>query len=194
MTGTELIFGISGQAGRLLAKLLLMQRCTAHSPSRDARFYNASSSECLGDTDVATDETTSFYPLSPYAMARFVAQKVIRAAADITMKRRRVPLVLGNLDWRVWGWAEEYVDAMRLILGHALHRTLSLRPAKASRRRLSWPEPSRHSISIGGRTSFPPVGRTGLSDRSGNTMPEIVRRFESAAAAVGCKEPRCLPT
>jgi GDPmannose 4,6-dehydratase len=56
---------------------------------------------------------------SPLRPGRFVTQKVIRAAADIAMKRRTEPLVLGNLDvCRDWGWAEEYVEAMRLILQH----------------------------------------------------------------------------
>jgi GDPmannose 4,6-dehydratase len=35
------------------------------------------------------------------------------------MKRRTEPLVLGNLEVsRDWGWAEEYVEAMHLILEH----------------------------------------------------------------------------
>jgi GDPmannose 4,6-dehydratase len=236
MSGTALIFGISGQDGSLLAKHLLTRGWTVHGTSRDAelnefanltrlgirhsvavhsanpidfrsviqviertapdhvynlggqssvglsfeqpietyesivvatlnilesirflkrsiRFYNAASSECFGDTKGAADETTPFHPRSPYAVAksaafwavanyrdayglfaasgilfnhesplrpaRFVTQKVVRAAADIAMKRRTEPLVLGNLEvWRDWGWAEEYVEAMHLILQH----------------------------------------------------------------------------
>lgn len=38
------------------------------------RFYNASSSECFGDTGgVAADETTAFRPRSPYAVAKAAA-------------------------------------------------------------------------------------------------------------------------
>jgi GDPmannose 4,6-dehydratase len=38
---------------------------------RPMRLYNASSSECFGDTgDVAAVETTPFYPRSPYAVAK----------------------------------------------------------------------------------------------------------------------------
>jgi GDPmannose 4,6-dehydratase len=236
MSGSALIFGISGQDGSLLARHLLTRGWTVHGTSRDAelnefasltrlgvrtsvtvhsanpidfrsviqviertapdhvynlggqssvglsfeqpietyesivvatlnilesirflkkpiRFYNAASSECFGDTRAAADETTPFHPRSPYAVAksaafwavanyrdayglfaasgilfnhesplrpgRFVTQKVIRAAADIAMKRRTEPLILGNLDvWRDWGWAEEYVEAMHLILRH----------------------------------------------------------------------------
>jgi GDPmannose 4,6-dehydratase len=36
----------------------------------DARFYNAASSECFGNTDTAADETTEFRPRSPYAVAK----------------------------------------------------------------------------------------------------------------------------
>jgi GDPmannose 4,6-dehydratase len=156
MSGTALIFGISGQDGSLLAKHLLTQGWAVHGTSRDAelneftnltclgvrnsitlhsanpidfrsvirvmertapdhvynlggqssvglsfeqpietyesivvatlnilesirflkrsiRFYNASSSECFGDTKVAADETTSFHPRSPYAVAKSAA-------------------------------------------------------------------------------------------------------------------------
>ncbi len=37
------------------------------------RFYNASSSECFGDTTTAADETTPFRPRSPYAVAKAAA-------------------------------------------------------------------------------------------------------------------------
>src|ERR1019366_1551260 len=41
---------------------------------RDIRLYNASSSECLGDTSGrVADEATPFYPRSPYAVAKATA-------------------------------------------------------------------------------------------------------------------------
>lgn len=41
---------------------------------RPIRFYNAGSSECFGDTGgVPADETTSFHPRSPYAVAKAAA-------------------------------------------------------------------------------------------------------------------------
>ena len=51
------------------------------------RFYNASSSECFGDTDgVAADETTPFRPRSPYAVAKASAHWIVanyREAYDL---------------------------------------------------------------------------------------------------------------
>ena len=43
--------------------------------SKKIRFYNAGSSECFGDTtaDKPADETTSFHPQSPYAVAKSAA-------------------------------------------------------------------------------------------------------------------------
>jgi GDPmannose 4,6-dehydratase len=318
MSGTALIFGISGQDGSLLAKHLLTRGWTVHGTSRDAelnefanltrlgirnavtahsanpidfrsviqviertapdhvynlggqssvglsfeqpietyesivvatlnilesirflkrsiRFYNAASSECFGDTTVAADETTSFHPRSPYAVAksaafwavanyrdayglfaasgilfnhesplrpaRFVTQKVIRAAADIAKKRRTEPLVLGNLDvWRDWGWAEEYVEAMHLILRQDdpqdfVVATGQSEPLKAfvaeafAAFGLDW---RAHVISSGElmRPSDISVS-TGCPDRANRIlgwkaqvrMPEVVRRLASAAVS-----------
>lgn len=39
----------------------------------DARFYNAASSECFGNTDEPADETAQFRPRSPYAVAKAAA-------------------------------------------------------------------------------------------------------------------------
>jgi GDPmannose 4,6-dehydratase len=39
----------------------------------DARFYNASSSECFGNTDAAASETHSFHPRSPYGVGKAAA-------------------------------------------------------------------------------------------------------------------------
>ncbi|MBD2654461.1 GDP-mannose 4,6-dehydratase [Synechocystis sp. FACHB-383] len=116
-----------------------------------AKFYNAGSSECFGDTHgVAADENTPFRPRSPYGVAkatafwevanyreayglfacsgilfnhesplrpeRFVTQKIISAACKIAQGSKQ-KLSLGNINiCRDWGWAEEYVLAMYLML------------------------------------------------------------------------------
>lgn len=53
---------------------------------------------------------------SPLRPARFVTQKIARAAYAIAQGDQR-RLSLGNLDiWRDWGWASEYVEAMHLMM------------------------------------------------------------------------------
>jgi GDPmannose 4,6-dehydratase len=53
---------------------------------------------------------------SPLRPERFVTQKIVRAAARISKGNQRT-LELGNIDIvRDWGWAPDYVDAMRLML------------------------------------------------------------------------------
>jgi GDPmannose 4,6-dehydratase len=53
---------------------------------------------------------------SPLRPERFVTQKIVRAAARIAAGSCE-QLRLGNLDiHRDWGWAPEYVEAMRLML------------------------------------------------------------------------------
>ncbi len=53
---------------------------------------------------------------SPLRPARFVTRKIVRTAVDIAQGRAQ-QLTLGNLDIsRDWGWAPEYVEAMRLML------------------------------------------------------------------------------
>ena len=55
-------------------------------------------------------------PLRP---VRFVTQKIVREAAKIALGMSNGPLQLGNLDVRRdWGWAEEYVEAIHLLLCH----------------------------------------------------------------------------
>src|SRR5215475_14767499 len=120
----------------------------------EARFYNAASSECFGNTSpqVPANETTPFRPRSPYAVGkaaafwavanyreayglfacsgllfnhespfrptRFVTQKIVRGATDVAEGKQPV-LELGALDLsRDWGWAAEYVEAMRRMLDH----------------------------------------------------------------------------
>jgi GDPmannose 4,6-dehydratase len=115
------------------------------------KFYNACSTECFGNTgnNRATEKST-FHPTSPYAIAkatsfwqvanyreaygifacsgilsnhespirpeRFVTQKIISAACRISKGSKEI-LSLGNLEiFRDWGWAEEYVEGMWLML------------------------------------------------------------------------------
>jgi GDPmannose 4,6-dehydratase len=55
---------------------------------------------------------------SPFRSTRYVTQKIVRGAADIAEGKLSV-LELGSLDLsRDWGWAPEYVDAMRRMLDH----------------------------------------------------------------------------
>jgi GDPmannose 4,6-dehydratase len=119
--------------------------------SLPCRFYNASSSECFGDTGkFGATEKTPFIPKSPYGVAkaaafwsvsnyresykifacsgilfnhestlrpsRFVTKKIIIEACKISITKNG-SLSLGALDIsRDWGWAEEYVEAMWLML------------------------------------------------------------------------------
>jgi GDPmannose 4,6-dehydratase len=54
---------------------------------------------------------------SPLRPELFVTQKIIRGAARIARKEVAGPLRLGRLDVRRdWGWAADYVKAMRLML------------------------------------------------------------------------------
>ena len=53
---------------------------------------------------------------SPLRSQRFVTQKIIQTVCDIYLKKAK-QLELGNLNViRDWGWAEEYVEAMYLML------------------------------------------------------------------------------
>lgn len=54
---------------------------------------------------------------SPLRPERFVTQKIVRGAAQIASGAMKGPLQLGHLGIaRDWGWAEEYVEAIRLML------------------------------------------------------------------------------
>jgi GDPmannose 4,6-dehydratase len=128
-----------------------------------ARFYQASTSELFGGINVPVkgfDETSSFYPRSPYAIAKLYAYWTTRMyrdaynvfAANGIMFNHESPrrgkqfvtkkitswcgkywkylhggtafpgmLELGNLEsYRDWGHARDYVEAMTLILRHAI--------------------------------------------------------------------------
>jgi GDPmannose 4,6-dehydratase len=56
---------------------------------------------------------------SPLRSIRYVTQKIVRGAADIAEDKASV-LELGALDLsRDWGWAPEYVNAMRCMLDYS---------------------------------------------------------------------------
>jgi len=118
---------------------------------KQARFYQASTSEMFGKVQEAPQsETTAFYPRSPYGIAKlyahwittsyreaygiyacsgilfnhespvrgetFVTRKIVRALTRIHLGSQEC-LYLGNLDaQRDWGHAEDYVEAMWLML------------------------------------------------------------------------------
>ena len=53
---------------------------------------------------------------SPLRPKRFVTQKIIQGVRAIK-QGRQTKLYLGNMNiWRDWGWAPDYVQAMRLML------------------------------------------------------------------------------
>lgn len=54
---------------------------------------------------------------SPLRPERFVTQKIIRTASQISRGETRGPLELGNIEvYRDWGWASEYIYAMWLMM------------------------------------------------------------------------------
>jgi GDPmannose 4,6-dehydratase len=54
---------------------------------------------------------------SPFRPEQFVTQKIVRGAGRIARGEAAGPLRLGRLDVRRdWGWADEYVGAMRLMM------------------------------------------------------------------------------
>ncbi|HAH30705.1 MAG TPA: GDP-mannose 4,6-dehydratase [Elusimicrobia bacterium] len=114
------------------------------------RFYSSVSSDCFGGTDFHADESTSFNPKSPYAIAKamafwatknyrlaygifacsgilfnhesplrnenFVTGKIINTALRIKNGSKE-RLKLGDISViRDWGWAEEFVESMWLVL------------------------------------------------------------------------------
>jgi GDPmannose 4,6-dehydratase len=117
---------------------------------KPTRFYQAGSSEMFGAARPPQNESTPFYPRSPYAVSKvaahwyainyreayglficngilfnheserrgetFVTRKITRALGRIKLGMQR-KLFLGNLDAkRDWGYAGDYVQAMRLML------------------------------------------------------------------------------
>lgn len=119
--------------------------------SPETRFYQASTSEMFGKVnEVPQNESTRFYPRSPYGVAKlyahhitinyresynlfacsgilfnhesplrggdFVTKKIVSGLVEYLKNHEKV-LELGNLEaQRDWGFAGDYVEAMRLML------------------------------------------------------------------------------
>tara|TARA_B100000963_G_scaffold361806_1_gene399802 strand:+ start:5582 stop:6598 length:1017 start_codon:yes stop_codon:yes gene_type:complete len=119
--------------------------------SPETKFYQASTSEMFGKVyEVPQNESTRFYPRSPYGVAKlyahhitinyresydlfacsgilfnhesplrggdFVTKKIVSGLVEYSNNHEKV-LELGNLEaQRDWGFAGDYVEAMRLML------------------------------------------------------------------------------
>jgi GDPmannose 4,6-dehydratase len=135
---------------------------------------------------------------SPLRPERFVTQKIVKGAARIAQGKCSGPLELGNLDiTRDWGWAEEYVEAIHLIMLQeraedfviATGRDATLRDLTAevfSAFGLDWNEhvtlrndlkrPSDIALSVGN----PARAAEQLGWRARTFMPEVARRLVEA--------------
>uniref|UniRef100_A0AAQ5ZA21 GDP-mannose 4,6-dehydratase n=1 Tax=Amphiprion ocellaris TaxID=80972 RepID=A0AAQ5ZA21_AMPOC len=84
--------------------------------TNNVKFYQASTSELYGKVqEIPQKETTPFYPRSPYG-SNFVTRKISRSVAKIYLGQLE-SFSLGNLDSkRDWGHANDYVEAMWLML------------------------------------------------------------------------------
>jgi len=138
---------------------------------------------------------------SPLRPERFVTQKIVRAAARIACGEMREPLCLGNLEIaRDWGWADEYVEAIRLMnttespedfvistgvsatLGDFTREAFSIFGLDSSAHVRSSTElmrPSEIVMSVG----RPARARERLGWVARTHMPEVVRRLAAAAQA-----------
>ena len=136
---------------------------------------------------------------SPFRPERFVTQKIVRAAQRIARGEMKGPLKLGNLDVRRdWGWAEEFVHAMWLIMQQdaaedfviATGTSASLREFAAeafAAFHLDWQEhvvsvpelmrPTDVTLSIG----RPARAKERLGWTAQTRMPDIARRLAAAA-------------
>ena len=119
--------------------------------SSETKFYQASTSEMFGKVnEVPQNESTRFYPRSPYGVAKlyahhitinyresynlfacsgilfnhesplrgedFVTKKIVSGLVEYSKNHEKI-LELGNLEaQRDWGFAGDYVEAMRLML------------------------------------------------------------------------------
>jgi GDPmannose 4,6-dehydratase len=135
---------------------------------------------------------------SPLRPERFVTQKIVKGAVRIAQGKTTGPLELSNLDIsRDWGWAEEYVEAIHLILQQdepddyviATGRTATLRAfaeAVFSALKLDWQEhvivrsdlkrPADLVVSLG----RPQRAAERLGWRARTFMPEVARRLVQA--------------
>ena len=142
---------------------------------------------------------------SPLRPARFVTRKIVRTAVEIAAGRAQ-DLTLGNLDVaRDWGWAPEYVEAMRAMLQAAQPDDLVIATGRPSTlrefvsrafQRLGLDEaayvrsdPALHrpldlSYSIGDPSRIADT----LRWRARTTMPQVVDRLVDAELG-RCQEP-----
>ncbi|MDZ4253631.1 MAG: GDP-mannose 4,6-dehydratase [Sulfuritalea sp.] len=118
-----LIFGVSGQDGALLARLLLAKGYEVFGASRDAETQTFANLQRLGIRDQIKSASVSLLDFRSVLQAikrvrpeRFVVQKSVLAARRIAGGSGE-KLELGELAVvRDWGWAPEYVDAMWRVL------------------------------------------------------------------------------
>ncbi len=131
----ELTQAVNQTAVEILVAALLAQRDRT---GRQVRLFQASSAEVSGDAtaspyarskaaaeDVVRDARDRglaasigrlYIHESPLRAVTFVSRKITQGAAEIALGRRD-RLVLGNLDVvRDWGFAGDYVEAIRLML------------------------------------------------------------------------------
>lgn len=144
---------------------------------------------------------------SPLRPERFVTQKIVRAAARIARGESDEPLHLGNLAIaRDWGWADEYVEAIRLMnrmerpedfviatgvsstLGDFAREAFAAFGLDSSEHVRSVPElirPSEIMMSVG----RPGRARDRLGWVARTRMPEVARRLAQAVLARQNKRP-----
>ncbi|KRA38577.1 MULTISPECIES: GDP-mannose 4,6-dehydratase [unclassified Nocardioides] len=131
----ELTVAVNQTAVEILVAALLAQRDRT---GRQVRLFQASSAEISGDAtaspyarskaaaeDVVRDARDRglaasigrlYIHESPLRALTFVSRKITRGAAEIALGQRE-HLVLGNLDVvRDWGFAGDYVEAIRLMV------------------------------------------------------------------------------
>lgn len=161
-----------------------------------ARFYRRSHGVHVGVGILYNHE-------SPRRSPRFLSRKVTQAAFAIAQGRAE-PLVLGNLDAVVdWGYAGDYVEAMRAMVGLPEPADFVIASGRAHRVRdfvaeafsavgLDWQQHVRVDPTILGKSqvSVPRVGdpsrlraATGWSART--SLPELVRIMLAAEARPG---------
>jgi GDPmannose 4,6-dehydratase len=138
---------------------------------------------------------------SPLRPERFVTQKIVREAAKIARGLSSGPLQLGNLDvCRDWGWAEDYVEAMPLLLLRDTPEDFVVATGESATLRtftaeafaafgLDWRDhvqsnpqllrPADIMTSVG----RPMRARENLGWQARTRMPEVVRRLAASADA-----------
>ena len=101
--------------------------------NKSIKVYHAGSGECFGDTlGEPANESTPFYPMSPYAVAKssaywlvnnyreayglFACTGILFNHESALRPERFVTQKIVRAVARDWGWAPEYVEAMWLML------------------------------------------------------------------------------